>query len=101
MKVLLIIVGAMGALLFARAVKFGPMESAPLHSIVAWAISIASLVSAVWLAKLKFPAWAAIFGAMAIALNVLAPLDMPANWFGPLNISCGVLCAACVVRNWE
>lgn len=101
MKILLIIIGAMGALVFARAAKFGPLESAPLDSIVGWALSIASLISAVWLAKLKLPAWAAIFGAMAIALNVLAPVQMPSNWVVPFNIVCGVLCAACVVRNWE
>ncbi len=100
-KVLLIIVGAMGALLFARAAKFGPMESEPLSVIIAWAISIAALISAVWLAKLKFAAWAAIFGAMAIVMNVVAPIDLQPNWIVPMNITCGVLCAACVVRNWE
>ncbi len=101
MKVLLIIIGAMGALVFARSAKFAPLESAPLDSIVGWALSIASVVSAVWLARLKLPAWAAIFGAMAIAMNVLAPVQMPATWVSPFNVVCGVLCAACVVRNWE
>lgn len=100
-KVLLIIIGSIGALVFARAAKFGPLESAPLDAIIGWALSIASAVSAVWLARLKLPAWSAIFGAMAIAMNVLAPLQMPHNWIGPFNIVCGVLCAACVVRNWE
>ncbi len=101
MKTLLIIIGAMGALLFARAAKFGALESAPLAVIVAWIISIAAAVSAVWLARLKFAAWSAIFGAMAVAVNVVAPLQLPVTWVGPLNIACGVLCAACVVRNWE
>ncbi len=91
----------MGALLFARAAKWGPMETAPLDVIIGWAVSIASVISAVWLAKLKFPAWAAIFGAMAIVLNVVAPVQMPGHWHTPMNIVCGVLCAACVVRNWE
>lgn len=101
MKVLLIIVGVTGALLFGLAAKLGPLEAEPLKAIVGWTISIASLVSAVWLAKLKLPAWAAIFGAMAIALNMLAPLQAPTTWLAPLHITCGVLCAACVVRNWE
>ncbi|MSQ89954.1 MAG: hypothetical protein EXS01_00970 [Phycisphaerales bacterium] len=101
MKILLIIIGCIGALLFARAAKFAPLEAEQLRAIVAWALSIAAFVSAVWLVTLKLPAWAAIFGAMAVALNVLAPIQWPPDAVGPFNIVCGVLCAACVVRNWE
>lgn len=43
----------------------------------------------------------AIFGAMAIVMNVVAPIHLQPNWIVPMNIACGVLCAACVVRNWE
>ncbi|MSR44662.1 MAG: hypothetical protein EXS15_04795 [Phycisphaerales bacterium] len=101
MKVLLFIVGGIGALLFARAAKIGAVQSPPLDSIIAWALSIASLISAVWLVKLKLPAWAAILAAMAVALNVLVPVAIPPDAVGPFNIVCGVLCSACVVRNWE
>lgn len=94
-------IAVVGALLFGRAAKLEVLQSSPLNAFVAWAIFIASGIGAIWLAKAKFPAWAAIMAAMCVALNTLAPLNIPAPWEAPFNIACGVLCAACVVRNWQ
>ncbi|NBX36145.1 MAG: hypothetical protein EBR10_02835 [Planctomycetes bacterium] len=101
MKVMLIIMGVAGALLFAKAARLPALEGAQLAPIISWTTFAAVAASAVWLARQKFAAWSAIFGAMAVALNQIAPPDMPANWLPAFHIACGVLCAACVVRNWQ
>ncbi len=101
MKVLLIMIAIVGAVLFGRAARLEVLQSTPLQPIIGWALFIAASISAVWLARLKFPAWAAIMAAIAVALNMLAPLQMPEAWAPSFNIACAVLCAACVVRNWN
>lgn len=100
-KTLLMIVAAIGCLLFAKAARFEVLSRSPLDAIVAWTMFVACAICTVWLAKLKFAAWAAIFAAITVAVNVLAPLQMPPTWVVPFNIGAGVLCSACVVRNWE
>jgi hypothetical protein len=100
-KIMLIIMGVAGALLFAKAARLPALEGAQLAPIISWTVFAAIAASAVWLARQKFAAWSAIFGAMAVALNQIAPPDMPPNWLPAFHIACGVLCAACVVRNWQ
>jgi hypothetical protein len=100
-KPLLIMVAVVGALLFAKAAKFEPIAAGPLEPFVKWTLFIATGIAAVWLAKCKFPAWAAIMAAMCVALNTVAPMQLPAAWEAGFFVGCGVLCAACVVRNWE
>jgi len=98
---MLIIMGVAGALLFAKAARLSALEGAQLAPIISWTVFAAIAASAVWLARQNFAAWSAIFGAMAVALNQIAPPDMTARWLPAFHIACGVLCAACVVRNWQ
>lgn len=101
MKPLLVIVGIVAAVMFARAARVEFLHADPLKPIIAWGLFGATAVSAIWLARLKFAAWAALMAAMAIALNTLAPIQLPVAWEPTFNIACAVVCSACVVRNWN
>lgn len=94
-------VAVVGAILFAKAAKLEPISAGPLQPFIAWTLFIGTGIAAVWLAKSKFPAWSAIMAAMCIALNTVAPIQLASAWEPGFNVGCGVLCAACVVRNWQ
>jgi hypothetical protein len=98
---MLLVIGSAGALLFAKAARLSALEGAQLAPIISWVVFVAIASGTVWLARQKFAAWSAIFGAMTVALNQIAPPDMPPNWLPAFHIACGVLCSACVVRNWQ